>query len=50
MRDPFLVRGFEGIRDLPRDVERFLQRNRSRSDSFRQRRAIRNSISTRLQR
>jgi hypothetical protein len=40
MNDPLLVRGLERVCDLPRDRQRFLQRNRSLRDAVGQRRPL----------
>src|ERR1700677_4672918 len=38
MHDGFVMRGFEGVSNLPRDIEGFFERNRSLRDVLRQRR------------
>ena len=40
MDDALVVRGFEAVGDLPGDLERLVQRNRSLLDSFGQRRTL----------
>ena len=40
MHDPLLMRGFERLGDLPRDGQRFIDRNRALRDSVGERRPL----------